>query len=167
MAAVVLPLSLLPSGGDGRGLDPQPAETITPTTEAGAARPALGPGGRPARVPYVAIEAQRLVTPAGTYDLPEAYPQIVPYGDGWVAVSSAGTATRHTASRCSTRRFARCDGAGESSDLAVREDGSEVAWVEFDGVDQWTLRGAPRHRGLRIPSSTPVARGGPGFLGSP
>lgn len=166
VAAVVVPLSLLPLGGNDRGLDPQPADTITPIPEPVPLDPRSAPVGDAPRAPYVAIGAKQLVTPAGTYDLPEAYPQITPYGDGWIAVSVSGDSDTSYSVEVLDPELRQADGAAESSDLAVSEDGSEIAWVEFDGVRQWTLRVAPSNAEAES-SSIPVARGGPRSLTRP
>jgi hypothetical protein len=140
VAAVVVPLSLLPTGGDGRGLDLQPADTITPITEPVLLDPRTAPEGSAPRVPYVVVDAKQLVTPAATYDLPEAYLQIVPDGDGgWVALS-AGTPETGITVEMLDSDFGVTDGAGgPTSGLAVREDGGHVAFTQYDGVGRWTL----------------------------
>jgi hypothetical protein len=166
VAAVVLPLSLLPTGGDDRVVDPQPADTPTPIEDPVPLDPRSAPDGAGARAPYVAIGAEQLVTPAGTYDLPEAYPQITPYGEGWIALRPTSDSRTSYSVVVLTADFQQADGAAESSDLAVSEDGSEVAWVEFDGVDRWTLRVAPSDASAES-TSIPVARGGPRFLTRP
>ena len=91
VAAVVLPLSLLPSGGDDRVVDPRPVDTptVTPLDDPVPLDPRSAPEGPPARISYVDSDREQLVTPAGTYDLPEAYPQIVPDGEGgWIALTA-------------------------------------------------------------------------------
>lgn len=142
VAAVVLPLSLLPTGGDDRVEEPQPADTPTPIEEPVPLDPRSAPDGAAPRVPYVEIDAKRLVTPAGTYDLPEAYPQVLPYRDGWIAL------TRDTPSQTGTRvtildsDFTEVEGTEMTTGIAVRDDGERFAWVEFTG-EAWTLVSAP------------------------
>ncbi|WP_457208144.1 hypothetical protein, partial [Nocardioides sp. P5_C9_2] len=139
-AAVVLPLSLLPTGGDGRGLDLQPAESITPITKPVPLDPRSAPEGAAPRVPYVVVDAKQLVTPAATYDLPEAYLQIVPDGDGgWVALSAGTPETGITVEMLDSDFGVTDGGGGPTSGLAVREDGGHVAFTRYDGVGRWTL----------------------------
>jgi hypothetical protein len=141
VAAVVVPLSLLPGGGDdGRRLDLQPADTITPIEQPVLLDPSTAPEGAAPRVPYVVVDAKQLVTPAATYDLPEAYLQVVPDGDGgWVAVSQGSPETGITVEMLNGD-FRVVDGGGSpTSGLAVREDGGHVAFTEFDGVGRWRL----------------------------
>lgn len=140
IAAVVVPLSLLPTGGDGRGLDLQPADTITPITEPVPLDPRTAPEGSAPRVPYVVVDAKQLVTPAATYDLPEAYLQIVPDGDGgWVAVSAGTPETGITVEMLDSDLGVTDGAGGPTSGLAVREDGGHVAYTQYDGVGRWTL----------------------------
>ncbi|KRF35278.1 hypothetical protein [Nocardioides sp. Soil805] len=139
IAAVVVPLSLLPTG-DGRGLDLQPAETITPIPEPVPLDPRSAPEGAAPRVPYLVVDAKQLVTPAATYDLPEAYLQIVPDGDGgWVALAQGAPDIGITVEMLDGD-FRVTDGAGgPARGLAVREDGGRVAFTQYDGAGRWTL----------------------------
>lgn len=140
VAAVVLPLSLLPTGGSDRVEDPQPVDTPTPIEEPVPLDPRSAPEGAAPRVPYVEIDAKRLVTPspAGAHDLPEAFPQVVPYRDGWIAL------TTDTPSQTGTRvvvldgGFREVEGTGMATGIAVRDDGERVAWVEYTGSG-WRL----------------------------
>lgn len=47
------------------------------------------PSGDAPRADYVLRQARTLVTPEGTVDLPEAYSQIVPFQDGWMALADS------------------------------------------------------------------------------
>jgi hypothetical protein len=85
------------------------------------------------------VDAKQLVTPAGTYDLPEAYLQIVPDGDGGWVVLSQGTPRTGITVEMLNSDFRVVDSGGRTSGLAVREDGGHVAFTQFDGVDRWTL----------------------------
>ncbi|WP_107768004.1 hypothetical protein [Nocardioides terrigena] len=140
VAAIVLPLSLMPGGGDDRVVDPRPADTITPITEPVPLDPRSAPEGAAPRVPYTVLDTKQLVTPAATYDLPEAYLQIVPDGDGgWVALAE-GTPETGTTVEILDGDFRVTDGAGgPASGLAVREDGGHVAFTQYDGAGGWTL----------------------------
>jgi hypothetical protein len=140
VAAVVVPLSLLPTGGDDRGIDLQPADTITPIEEPVRLDPKAAPEGADPRVPYVVVDTRQLVTPAATYDLPEAYLQVVPDGDGgWVALSQGTPRTGITVQMLDSDFRVTDGGGGPTSGLAVREDGGHVAFTQYDGVGRWTL----------------------------
>lgn len=142
VAAVVVPLSLLPTtgGDDGRRLDLQPADTITPIEQPVRLDPRSAPEGAAPRVPYVVLDTRQLVTPAATYDLPEAYLQIVPDGDaGWVALSQGTPRTGITVEMLDSDFRVTDGGGGPTSGLAVREDGGHVAYTRFDGVGRWQL----------------------------
>ena len=140
VAAVVVPLSLLPTGGDDRRIDLQPADTITPIEEPVRLDPKAAPEGADPRVPYVVVDAKQLVTPAATYDLPEAYLQVVPDGDGgWVALSQGTPRTGITVQMLDSDFGVTDGGGGPTSGLAVREDGGHVAFTQYDGVGRWTL----------------------------
>lgn len=142
VAAVVLPLSLLPIGGDDRVVDPQPAETPTPIEDPVPLDPRSAPEGPAPRVPYTVLDTRQLVTPSGTYDLPEAYPQVVPYGDGWIALTTDTPGLIGTRVTVLDQDFREVEGRGVATSLAVRDDGGRVAWVEFTGTG-WTLVSGP------------------------
>jgi hypothetical protein len=141
VAVVVVPLSLLP-GGDDRVVDPVPVDTPTPLEEPVPLDPRSAPDGPAPRVPYVVLDAEQLVTPAGTYDLPEAYPQVVPYRDGWVALTADTPGITGTRVAVLDPAFREVEARGAATSIAVRDDGDRVAWVEFTG-DGWTLVNAP------------------------
>lgn len=142
VAAVVLPVALLPTGGEDRVRDPEPVETPTTIEDPVPLDPRSAPAGEPARVAYVEVDARRLVTPAGTYDLPEAYPQIVPYLDGWVALTRGTPGLTGTRVTILDSDFAETDRTEAATGIAVRDGGDRVAWVEYTG-DGWTLVNAP------------------------
>ena len=98
------------------------------------------PRARTPRVPYVVVDTRQLVTPAATYDLPEAYLQVVPDGDGgWVALSQGTPRTGITVQMLDSDFGVTDGGGGPTSGLAVREDGGHVAFTQYDGVGRWTL----------------------------
>lgn len=139
VAAVVLPLSLLPDAGRGdRVVDPVPVDTPTPIEEPVPLDPRSAPDGPPPRVPYLEIDDRRLVTPTGAYDLPEAYPQVVPFRGGWVALTADTPGLVGTRVTVLDQAFREVDGTGPATSIAVRDDGDRVAWVELTG-DGWTL----------------------------
>jgi hypothetical protein len=141
VAAVVVPLSLLPSGGDDRGLDLQPAETITPIEAPVPLDPAAAPEGDRPRIPYVDVDAKQLITPAATDDLPEAYRQVVPDGDGgWFALAQGTPGATGMTVQMLNSDFRVVDSSGgPSGGLAVPEDGGHVAYTAYDGVGRWRL----------------------------
>ena len=140
VAAVVLPLSLIPTAGDDRVVDPQPVDTPTPTRidDPVPLDPRSAPEGPASRISYVDSDAERLVTPGGTYDLPEAYLQVVPFVDGWVALATGTPGLTGTRVAVLDGDFGETAGNEVATFMAVREDGGRVAWVEFTG-DGWTL----------------------------
>jgi hypothetical protein len=142
VAAVALPLSLLPTGGGDRVEDPQPVDTPTPIGEPVPLDPRSAPEGAAPRVPYVEIDAKRLVTPAGAYDLPEAFPQVVPYRDGWIALTTDTPSQTGTRVTILDGGFREVEGTGMTTGIAVRDDGERVAWVEYTGSG-WRLVNAP------------------------
>lgn len=148
VAAIVLPLSLLPTGGDDRIVDQRPVDTPTPTRIEGPVPldPRSAPQGPTARIPYVDVDAERLVTPAGTYDLPEAYRQVVPYLDGWAALAAGEPGITGTRVAILDSDFGETDGNEVATLMAVSQDGGRVAWVEFTG-DGWTLVNASTANG--------------------
>ena len=141
VAAVVVPLSLLPDGGGDRRLDLQPAETITPIERPVPLDPQAAPEGAAARIPYLDAAAKQLITPAGTYDLPEAYRQIVPDGDGgWVALAQGTPGATGMTVEMLDGDFRVVDASGApSAALAIREDGGHVADVEYAGAGRWRM----------------------------
>jgi hypothetical protein len=143
VAAVVLPLSLLPSGGDDRVVEPRPVDTptVTPLDDPVPLDPRSAPEGPQARISYVDSDREQLVTPAGTYDLPEAYRQIVPDGGGgWIALSADTPSTTGFRVVILDGDFRVVDSSGGmTSSMAVRQDGGHVAVATWSGDGTWTL----------------------------
>lgn len=143
VAAIVLPLSLLPTGGDDGVVDPRPVDTPTPTRieDPVPLDPRSAPEGPPARISYVNSDREQLVTPAGTYDLPEAYRQIVPDGEGgWIALTADTPSTTGFRVVMLDGDFRVVDSAGGmTSFMAVRQDGGHVAVATWSGDGTWTL----------------------------
>ncbi|WP_107771977.1 hypothetical protein [Nocardioides sediminis] len=156
VAAVVLPLSLLPTGGGDRVDDPQPVDTPTPIEEPVPLDPRSAPAGPAPRVPYVEIDAKRLLTPAGAYDLPEAFPQVVPYRDGWIALTTDTPSQTGTRVAILDGGFRELEGTGMTTGIAVRDDGERVAWVEYTGTG-WRLVNAPTTGGEAVTSDVTTA----------
>jgi hypothetical protein len=97
--------------------------------------------GAPAGIPYIDADAEQLVSPEGTVDLPEPYAMITPYNGGYLAIGSsrypgkvimldAGMNVTHT------------DPAGGSA-LAVSPDRTHVAYVVRESKTRVMLVDAP------------------------
>ena len=132
---------------------------------AGAPRPeGQPPRATDPRVPYVVVDTRQLVTPAATYDLPEAYLQVVPDGDGAGSPWSQGTPRTGITVQMLDSDFGVTDGAGgPTSGLAVREDGGHVAFtrVRRGGAVDAAHHGAAPGRGLHLHRrGHPQQRGG-------
>jgi hypothetical protein len=132
VAAVVLPLALLTPAD--RVQDPQPADTPMQVP----LDPRSAPQGGAAEVSYEEIDARKLVTPGATYDLPVAYPQIVPYLDAWMALTTAQPGTTGTRVVTLDSEFNEIDVADGATSIAVRPDGDRLAYGWDDSV-RWNL----------------------------
>ena len=157
VAAVVVPLGLL-TPTDDRDQDPQPAETPGRIQDPVPLDPRAAPEGGAAEVPYTEIDSRRLVTPGATYDLPEAYPQIVPYFDGWIALTTDRPGATGTRVVILDRDYQEVDGTQQTTSIAVRDDGERVAWGQDDG-DGWSVVNAPTEGAES--HSTRITDGGP------
>jgi hypothetical protein len=107
-------------------------------------------------VPYVEIDAKRLFTPAGAYDLPEAFPQVVPYRDGWIALTTDTPSQTGTRVTILDGGFREVEGTGMTTGIAVRDDGERVAWVEYTGTG-WRLVNAPTTGGEPVTGDVTTA----------
>jgi hypothetical protein len=156
VAAVVLPLSLMPTGGGDRVDDPQPVDTPSPIEEPVPLDPRSAPAGSAPSVPYLEVDAKRLLTPHGAHDLPEAFPQVVPYRDGWVALTADSPGPTGTRVTILDSGFREVEGTGMTTGIAVRDDGQRVAWVEHTGTG-WRLVNAPTTGGEAVTSDVTTA----------
>jgi hypothetical protein len=141
VAAVVVPLGLL-TPTDERGQDPQPVETPERIPDPVPLDPSAAPEGGAAEVPYTEIDARRLITPGATYDLPAAYPQIVPFFEAWIALATDRPGATGTRVVILDKDYAELDGTEQTTSIAVRDDGERVAWGQDDG-DGWSVVNAP------------------------
>jgi hypothetical protein len=99
------------------------------------------PKGAPAGVPYVVAKGDQLVTPDGTFDLPESYSMITPYNGGWLAVGSS----QHPGKIImldDNFEVTHTDPAGGYA-LAVSPDGSQVAYTVRESKTRVMLVNAP------------------------
>ncbi len=87
------------------------------------------PRGEDPQVDYVLNSERMLVTPEGRYDLPEAYTQIVPYRDGWLALGESRNGFVNLVLDSEMNVLDRTLG-GEG--LALNADGSRVLMVQRD-----------------------------------
>jgi hypothetical protein len=122
------------------------------------------PEGESPAVNYIRFDKGQLVTPSGTFDLPEQTGSVARYGDGWIALGGESE-VRWLDADMNVIRSERTT----SINLAVSDDGSRVAWVEgwFEDpevqlVAAPTTGGEPRSWSIPIESAEvrPV-----GFLG--
>ena len=111
------------------------------------------------------IDAPRLLVDGATTDLPEAYDQLVPYGEGWMGVVNVEGAYSVRELGADLRVL---DEAPVASRLVVSDDGTRIAWAEHDR-DAWRIvdRDATRARDDRstsVPGSVRAAVRVVGFL---
>ena len=124
---------------------PQPTpDTPAPTPGPDGSFPLTVHGlskGEPAGLPYVVAKGDQLVTPDGTFDLPESYAMITPYNGGWLAVGSS----QHPGKIImldDNFEVTHTDPAG-GYELAVSADGSQVAYSVRESNSQVLLVKAP------------------------
>ena len=87
------------------------------------------PRGEDPKVSYVLNDEKLLVTPDGEHELPEAYSQIVPYRDGWLALSGGGNGFENLVLDSEMNVVDRTLG-GEA--IALSADGSRALTVQRD-----------------------------------
>lgn len=97
--------------------------------------------GEPAGLPYVVAKSDQLVTPDGTFDLPESYSMITPYNGGWLAVGSSQH-PEQIVMLDDNFQVTHTDPAG-GYDLAVSADGSHVAYTVRESKTEVMLVNAP------------------------
>lgn len=124
-------------------VEPSP-DTPAPTPEPDGSFPLTVHGlakGEPAGVPYVVAKGDQLVTPDGTFDLPESYAMITPYNGGWLAIGSEQH-PEQVIMLDDNLEVTHTDPAGGYG-LAVSQDGSRVAYVVRESNDRVMLVNAP------------------------
>lgn len=152
--AVAVPVGLSATdllSSSGTPAPPVASQSVEPTPDTPAPTPGPDgsfpltvhglPKGAPAGVPYVVAKSDQLVTPDGTFDLPESYATITPYNGGWLAIGSE----QHPGKIVmldDNFEVTHTDPAG-GYDLAVSADRSHVAYVVAQGNDKVMLVNAP------------------------
>ena len=132
--AIAVPVGLAVNG-------PTPRSDVPPATRSpqvtGPVRidPRSADVGDAPSVPLVDTTGPTLTSGGEPVVLPEAYAQISPYRDGWIAtVRDEGVTTVEILS--GTWRVE--DSVPDTSDLTVSDDGSRVAYAYYDG-SRWTV----------------------------
>lgn len=148
VASVALPTGVaVVSAIDGPDGGKEPTVATGPKTDAPSADATRGPAptprpdgsfpltlrdiprGQDPKVSYVLDNERMLVTPEGRYDLPEAYTQIVPYMDGWMALGESRNGLVNLVLDSEMDVLDRTLG-GEA--LALNADGSRLLLVQRD-----------------------------------
>jgi hypothetical protein len=94
------------------------------------------PRGEDPKVPYILNQERRLVTPGGTVQLPNGYPMITPYDDGWLAVDT-GRSGYQTVMLDEDMNVLSTVPGGPA--LVLSADGSRVAYVAVNDVGETVL----------------------------
>ncbi len=152
--AVAVPVGLSATdllGSSGTPAPPVASRTPEPSPDSPAPTPGPDgsfpltvhdlPKGAPAAVPYIVAKGDQLVTPDGTFDLPESYAMITPYNGGWLAVGSS----QHPGEIImldDNFEVTHTDPAGGNA-LAVSPDGSHVAYTVRESKTRVMLVNAP------------------------
>ena len=159
--AVIVPTAV--TATDLMRTDSAPPPATSPTPKPGPQPQADGsfpltieglPEGEPAQIGYTLIDEQQLVMPAETFDLPDAYTQIAPYGtDGWLALRSGNYPPTGSQIVELTKDFEVVSSVSAGPAFVLNSDASRFAWVEVEG-GQSVLVTAPSDGGE--PTRTPI-----------
>lgn len=152
-ALVVLVPATLGVGGQGRITpDPaKPAATLIPQADGSYRLTLDAPSDDAPDVPYIDFQDGTLAMPDGRVVLSGDWTQVLPYDDGWVAVSG--------------QKGAELDGDLEPvrtfeaglGGMTITDDGGRLAWVEREG-DQWiAVNASSSGGGARTPMATEIA----------
>lgn len=135
--AVAVPVGLAMNGTTPR-TDVPPADRTAQTPMAvGTVRidPRTADVGEGPRVPVIDMTGSTMALGDEVVDLPQAYDQITPYRDGWIAsldlVDSRATDILDSS-------FVVVTGFADTSELAVSADRTRVAWAAHDG-ERWSV----------------------------
>jgi len=91
------------------------------------------PAGEPARIGYTRLDQKQLVMPAETFDTPDAYQEITPYGtDGWLAIRAGDYPPTGSQVVELTADFEVVRAASAGSSLVLSSNAGQVAWVELE-----------------------------------
>ncbi|QNN51460.1 hypothetical protein [Nocardioides mesophilus] len=128
---------------------PQPrADGTFPLTMEGLRR------GPEPQASYVVGPRRQLVTPDATLDLPQAYLQVVPYADGWLAL--AASEGGGVEAQKLSRDFEVLDASPSGGSLVLDEDGTHAAYTDLSGGTT-TLVSAPTAGGRPVTWRLPYA----------
>ena len=113
---------------------PDPTPAPTPQADGSFLLTIKGlPTGQPAKIGYTRLDQKQLVMPGKTFDTPEAYQEITPYGtDGWLALRGGDyPPTGHQVVELNAD-FEVVRAASAGSSLALSSNAGQVAWVELE-----------------------------------
>lgn len=151
--AIAAPLAVTAAGGLDAGPDRPvgpatnaPSEAVVPTPKADGTFPLtldLATGEVPASG-YLAFDAQQLVTPDQTYDLPGRFVQVAPYDGGWVGIRGGDFRPTGHQVVVLDAELQEVSVTPSAPSLVTSDDGGRVAWVEAGTGDaDWVLVNAP------------------------
>lgn len=99
------------------------------------------PRGDAPALPYVVAAERVLVTSGVSRNVAEAYAMMLPYADGWVALTGSRRGLEVVMLDAELRETSRTLSGGES--IVASQDGSQVAWAVRKAPGQVTLHNAP------------------------
>ena len=151
VATVAIPAGLVLSDSLGStDTAPPPAASNTPSPDGAKPTPRPDgsfpltvhdlPRGEAAGLPYVVAKDDQLVTPDGTFDLPESYAMVTPYNGGWLAVGSERSPGHVIMLDAEMNVLKTADGG---TDLAASSDRTRVAYTELQPSGETLLVNAP------------------------
>lgn len=142
--AIAVPVGLSMVGPTQRSEVPPATEPPTPAVASGTIKVDPRSAERVDATPVALMDPDvpSLITPDGTVDLPRAYDELAPYGDGWigVALNDAPGVPWHTIEVLGPDLEVLGEGQPVATGgLVVSPDGSRVAWSEHDGT-RWRVK---------------------------
>lgn len=155
--AVAVPVGLAMNG-------PAPRTDLPPANETPAVTgpvridPRSADVGDGPRVPLIDVTGPTLVVGDESINLPQAYDQITPYRDGWIATLDLGGSR---AIDLLDGSFGVVEGTADNSELTVSGDGTRVAWAFHNG-ERWSVisndvAGQEREQWTSLPAGPPDA----------
>lgn len=159
--AVAVPVGVTVVGGLDDATTPQPAPEPAPSIEPAPLNedgsyllsPKDAPEGEPPHVDYIVLDDRRLVTNDGSVGLPGDLILLAPYGEGWIGIQAGEPPTGHQVVELTGDYEIVSEGVTSGMSLVSSDDGSRVAWTEFE--DGWTLVNAPTDGGEATRTSLP------------
>lgn len=142
--AIAVPVGLSMVGPTQRSEVPPATQPPTPAVTSGTIKvdPRSAERVDETHVALLDVDAPSLITPDGTVDLPRAYEEITPYGDGWIGVARNDAPGVPELTIEVLGPDLEVLGEGQpvaTGGLVVSPDGSRVAWSEHDGT-RWRVR---------------------------